>query len=67
MLIVVTESNNVYALDAVSGVADEGADPFIATGNTFGPSVWSGGEAIIRFQPGPVFSGLPADYLAPTN
>ena len=35
---------------AVGGVASDGLNPFIATGNTFGASVWSGGEAIIRFQ-----------------
>jgi hypothetical protein len=26
-----------------------------------------GGEAVVRFQPGPVFSGLTNDYWAPTN
>ena len=52
---------------AVGGVASDGVNPFIATGNTFGASVWSGGEAIIRFQPGPVFSGLTNDYWSPTN
>jgi outer membrane protein assembly factor BamB len=52
---------------AASGVAGDGVVPFIATGNTFGASVWSGGEAILRFQPGPVFSGQTADYWAPTN
>jgi hypothetical protein len=52
---------------AVGGVASDGINPFIATGNTFGASVWSGGEAIIRFQPGPVFSALTNDYWAPTN
>jgi hypothetical protein len=52
---------------AVGGVASDGVNPFIATGNTFGASVWSGGEAIIRFQSGPVFSGLASDYWAPTN
>lgn len=52
---------------AVGGVASDGTAPFIATGNTFGASHWSGGEAIIRFQSGPVFSGLSADYWAPTN
>jgi len=51
----------------VGGVASDGVNPFIATGNTFGASVWSGGESIIRFQPGPVFSGLTIDYWAPTN
>ncbi len=53
---------------AVGGVAsDDGVNPFIATGNTSGASGWSGGEAIIRFQAGPVFSGLTNDYWAPTN
>jgi hypothetical protein len=52
---------------AVGGVASDGVNPFIATGNTSGASEWSGGEAIIRFQPGPVFSGLTNDYWAPTN
>jgi len=52
---------------AVGGVAGDGDNPFIATGNTFGASSWSGGEAIIRFQPGPVFSGSTADYWAPSN
>ncbi|MGH7992410.1 MAG: hypothetical protein ACREDQ_02765 [Limisphaerales bacterium] len=51
----------------VGGVASDGVNPFIATGNTFGASTWSGGEAIIRFQPDPVFSGLTNDYWAPTN
>jgi hypothetical protein len=52
---------------AVGGVASDGVNPFIATGNTFGASVWSGGESIIRFQPGPVFSNQTNDYWAPTN
>jgi hypothetical protein len=52
---------------AVGGVASDGLHPFIATGNTFGATAWSGGEAIIRFQPGPVFSGLTNDYWSPTN
>jgi plastocyanin/outer membrane protein assembly factor BamB len=52
---------------AVGGVSSDGATPFLATGNTFGATTWSGGEAIIRFQSGPVFSGLTSDYWAPTN
>jgi hypothetical protein len=28
---------------------------------------WSDGEAVIRFQPGPIFSGNSSDYWAPTN
>ena len=50
----------------VGGVASDGLHPFIATGNTFGASVWSGGEAIIRFPSGPLLHRL-ADYWAPTN
>jgi hypothetical protein len=52
---------------AVGGVASDGLNPFIATGNTFGATVWSGGESIIRFQPGPIFSNQTNDYWAPTN
>jgi hypothetical protein len=51
----------------VGGVASDGVSPFIATGNTFGAEVWSGGEAVIRFQPGPVFSSETNDYWAPTD
>jgi hypothetical protein len=52
----------------VGGVADDGTNPFVATGNTFNTGgVWKGGEAIIRFQPGPIFTGSPSDYWAPTN
>ena len=40
---------------------------FVITGNTFNASTWMGGEAIIRLQAGPVFSGQPTDYWAPTN
>ena len=41
---------------------------FVATGNTINTGgTWSGGEAVIRFQPGPIFSGNPSDYWAPTN
>jgi hypothetical protein len=52
---------------SVGGIANDGADLFIATGNSFGASVWSGGDAIIRLQPGPAFSGSSVDYWAPTN
>ncbi len=52
----------------VGGVASDGANPFVTTGNTFNTDGhWSGGEAIIRFQPGPIFSGSPADYWVPRN
>ncbi len=50
------------------GVASDGTNMFVVTGNTFNTGgVWSGGEAIIRLQAGPVFSGNPTDYWAPTN
>jgi hypothetical protein len=52
---------------SVGGVASDGVNLFIATGNTGGTTVWTGGEAILRFQPGPIFSGLTNDYWAPTN
>jgi PQQ enzyme repeat len=50
-----------------SGVASDGTNMFVITGNTFNAATWMGGEAIIRLQAGPVFSGQPTDYWAPTN
>ena len=50
------------------GVASDGTNIFVVTGNTFSTGgTWGGGEAIIRLQPGPIFSGNPGDYWAPTN
>src|SRR5437870_12840451 len=50
------------------GVASDGTNMFVVTGNTFNTGgVWSGGEAIIRLQAGPIWSGQPTDYWAPTN
>ena len=50
------------------GVASDGTNMFVITGNTFNTGgYWGGGEAIIRLRPGPVFSGNPTDYWAPTN
>jgi hypothetical protein len=52
------------AIWGVGGVASDGTNPFVTTGNTvFTGGTWCGGEAVIRFQPGPIFS----DYWAPTN
>ena len=46
------------------GVASDGTNMFVVTGNTFNTGgVWMGGEAIIRFQAGPIFS----DFWAPTT
>ena len=55
------------AIWGVGGVASDGTNPFVTTGNTFSPGIWSGGEAMIRFQPGPIFSGNPSDYWVPMN
>jgi hypothetical protein len=52
----------------VGGVASDGTNPFVTTSNTYNTGGnWGGGEAVIRFQPGPIFSGNPSDYWAPTN
>src|SRR5678815_4309745 len=47
------------------GVASDGTNMFVVTGNTFNTvGNWMGGEAIIRLQAGPVFSGNASDYWA---
>ena len=54
----------------VGGVASDGANPnpFVTTGNTDNTGGnWSGGEAVLRFQPGPIFTGNSSDYWAPMN
>jgi len=64
-----------WATDAIGGgiwghggVASDGTNMFVITGNTFNTNqIWGGGEAIIRLQEGPIFSGTPTDYWAPTN
>jgi hypothetical protein len=56
------------AIWAIGGIASDGVNPFVTTGNTVGTNGnWDGGEAVIRFQPGPTFSGSPSDYWAPMN
>ena len=51
-----------------SGVASDGTNMYVITGNTFSTGgVWGGGEAIIRLQAGPVFAGTTPNYWAPTN
>jgi len=52
---------------AVGGVASDGLNPFVATGNTLGASTWGGGEAIIRLQAGPVFNNATNHYWVPPN
>jgi outer membrane protein assembly factor BamB len=68
-------SATAWATDAIgggiwgtNGVSNDGTNLFVATGNTFSTNGnWGGGEAVIRFQPGPTFTGNPSDYWAPTN
>ena len=55
------------AIWGVGGIASDGKNPFVITGNTFSPPNWEGGEAVIRFLPGPIFSGSSADYWVPEN
>src|SRR5437660_3375910 len=50
------------------GVASDGTNMFVVTGNTFNTGGnWMGGEAIIRLQAGPTWTGNPTDYWVPTN
>jgi hypothetical protein len=50
------------------GVASDGTNMFVVTGNTFNTGGnWMGGEAIIRLQAGPIWTGQPTDYWAPFN
>ncbi len=52
---------------AVGGVASDGVDPFIATGNTFGASAWGGGEAIMHLQSDSMLPDGTTNYWAPNN
>ena len=49
------------------GVASDGTNTYVTTGNGNSAATWGGAEAVIRLQPGPVFSGATTDYWAPTN
>ena len=50
------------------GVGSDGTNMFVVTGNTIATGgTWGGGEAIIRLQAGPLWTGQPTDYWAPTN
>jgi hypothetical protein len=52
---------------APSGVASDGDHVFVTTGNTFGATRWSGGEAILRFQAGVDLGSTTPDFFAPSN
>jgi plastocyanin/outer membrane protein assembly factor BamB len=49
------------------GVASDGTNTYVTTGNGSSAVTWGGAEAVIRLQPGPVFSGSTTDFWAPTN
>src|SRR5262249_9798498 len=52
-----------------SGGGSDGTNMFVITGNTFTNQndPWRGGEAIVRLQAGPTFTGNPTDFWAPAN
>lgn len=52
---------------AVGGIASDGVDPFVATGNTMGATGWGGGEAVIHLSPGVRLTNGTMNYWAPTN
>src|SRR5438132_3161495 len=50
------------------GVASDGTNMFVVTGNTFNTGGnWMGGEAIIRLQAGPNWTGQSADFWGTTH
>jgi hypothetical protein len=73
----INNSSNVHAWATTAigggiwghgGVASDGTNMFVVTGNTFNTGGnWMGGEAIIRLQAGPTWTGQPTDYWAPNN
>jgi hypothetical protein len=60
------DNNGIYGggIWGVGGVASDGVNPIVTTGNTVNTGgSWSGGEAVIRFQPDLTLS----DFWAPLN
>jgi len=52
---------------AQGGIAGDGQDLFVTTGNTSGTRNWADGEAILRLRPGLAHSNDPKDYFVPSN
>ncbi|MBV8507962.1 MAG: hypothetical protein JOZ11_19440 [Alphaproteobacteria bacterium] len=52
---------------APGGVSSDGRALFVATGNTFGASAWSDGEAVIRLMPDLRHEERPQDFFAPSD
>ncbi|HEX4294239.1 MAG TPA: hypothetical protein VHZ29_08905 [Rhizomicrobium sp.] len=52
---------------AQGGIAGDGEDLFVTTGNTSGTTDWADGEAIIRLRPGLAASTGTRDFFTPSN
>lgn len=53
---------------APGGAASDGQSIFVTTGNGFDQNAtWAESEGVLRFDPGPSFTGQAADYFAPNN
>lgn len=52
---------------APGGISGDRRALFIATGNTFGASTWSDGEAVIRLMPDLRHEERPQDFFAPAD
>jgi hypothetical protein len=52
---------------APGGISSDGQSLFVATGNTFGASSWSDGEAVIRLPSSLNRSNSKRDYFAPVD
>ncbi len=49
------------------GIASDGTNLFVTTGNAPGGSGWGAQESIVRLQAGPIFTGATTDFWTPTN
>jgi outer membrane protein assembly factor BamB len=59
---------NKSGIWGVGGIADDGTNLFVVTGNaTSGTATFGQQEAIVRLQAGPVFTNNTTNYWAPTN
>lgn len=52
---------------AQGGIAGDGQDLFVTTGNTSGTTTWADGEAILRLTPGLAHSAKARDFFTPSN
>jgi hypothetical protein len=52
---------------APGGISSDGRALYVATGNTFGASTWSDGEAVIRLMPDLRHEERPQNFFAPAD